>query len=400
MSTKRRFGRVRRLPSGRYQARYLAPDGTDRPAPQTFATKKAAEVWLTMQESEIKRGDWLDQSAGAVPFAKYAADWLDQRQLSPKTAQLYELLLRLHLAPTFGEMSIGDIRQEHVRAWRAAELRTGPQQHPPFGPVTVAKAYRLLRAILSTAVTDRRIRENPCQIKGADKESSPERPVLSVPEVYQLADAIAPRYRALVLLATFGNMRWGELAGLRRRYLDLDGRRVRVVETVYEFGQLVKGTPKSEASKRKITLPELIMPELRRHLDTYSAPGPDGFVFVGVKGGQLRRSNFSKPWAQALAKAGLSDDLHVHDLRHTGNTLAAEAGASLGELMNRMGHSSTRAARIYLHTREEREQQLAATLDRMARRELKASGAKRTTRRSGTQRARGPQSGVSQGEDG
>lgn len=173
--------------------------------------------------------------------------------------------------------------------------------------------------------------------------------------MYRLADAIAPRYRALVLLATFGNMRWGELAGLRRRYLDLDGRRVRVVETVYEFGQLVKGTPKSGASKRKITLPELIMPELRRHLDTYSAPGPDGFVFVGVKGGQLRRSNFSKPWAQALAKAGLSDDLHVHDLRHTGNTLAAEAGASLGELMNRMGHSSTRAARIYLHTREERE---------------------------------------------
>ena len=205
------------------------------------------------------------------------------------------------------------------------------------------------------------------------------------------------RYRALVLLAAFGNMCGGELAGLRRRYLDLDGRRVRVVETVYKFGHLVKGTPKSEASKRKITLPELIMPGLRRHLDAYSAPGPDGFVFVGVKGGQLRRSNFSTPWAQALAKAGLPDDLNVHDLRHTGNTLA-EADASPGELMNRMGHSSTRAARIYLHTREEREQQLAATLDKMARRELKASGAKRTGRQSGTQRARGPQSGVSRAD--
>ena len=51
---------------------------------------------------------------------------------------------------------------------------------------------------------------------------------------------------------------------------------MRVVETVYEFGELVKGTPKSEASKRKITLPELIMPELRRHLNTYPAAGPDG----------------------------------------------------------------------------------------------------------------------------
>jgi integrase len=372
------------LPSGRYQVRYLAPDGTDRPAPQTFATKKAAEVWLTMQESEIKRGDWLDPTAGAVPFAKYAADWLDQRQLSPKTAQLYELLLRLHLCPTFGEMGIRDIRQEHVRAWRTAELKTGPQHQPPFGPVTVAKAYRLLRAILNTAVIDKRIRENPCQIKGADKESSPERPVISVPEVYRLADAIEPRYRSLVLLATFGNMRWGELAGLRRRYLDLDGRCVRIVETVHEFGQLIKSTPKSEASKRKIILPDLIIPELQRHLDMYSAPGPDGFVFVGVKGGQLRRSNFSKPWARALARADLPSDLHIHDLRHTGNTLAAEAGASLGELMNRMGHSSTRAARIYLHAREERERQLAATLDKMARRELKASAAKHTARRSGT----------------
>ena len=108
-----------------------------------------------------------------MPFAKYAADWLDQRQLSPKTAQLYELLLRLHLSPTFGNMSIGDIRQEHVRAWRASELKTGPRHQPPFGPVTVAKAHRLLRAILNTAVTDKLIRENPCQIKGADKEASP-----------------------------------------------------------------------------------------------------------------------------------------------------------------------------------------------------------------------------------
>jgi integrase len=208
-----------------------------------------------------------------VPFAKYAADWMGQGQFSPKTAQLYELLLRLHLVPTFGEMNIGDIRQEDVRIWRAVQLRSGPQQERPFGPVTVAKAYRLLRAILNTAVRDKRIRENPCQIKGADKESSPELPVLSVPEVYRLADAIEPRYRALVLLATFDNLRWGELAGLRRRNLDLDNRQVRVTETVYEFGQLVKGTPKSRASIRTVVLPELIVPELRQHLDAFAGNG-------------------------------------------------------------------------------------------------------------------------------
>lgn len=386
---------MRHLPSGRWQARYLGPDGKDHAAPRTFATKGEAQRWLTLKEADINRGDWLDPAASTVPFGEYGAEWTEDRELSPKTAQLYELLLRRHLNSAFGQTPIGEIKEEHVRKWRAARLKAGPTSKPAFGPVTVAKAYRLMRAILNTAVTDKRIKENPCRIDGADKESSPERPVLSVAEVYQFADAITPRYRALVLLATFGNMRWGELAGLRRRHLDLDGQVVRIVETVYEFGQLVKGTPKSEASKRKVPLPELIMSELRSHVDTYTARGPDAFVFVGVKGGQLRRSNFSRTWTKALAKASLPDDIHVHDLRHTGNTFAAEAGASLAELMNRMGHSSTRAAQVYLHAREERGQQIAATLDKMARRELSQARKRKreskaaTTEASGTQRARG-----------
>ena len=392
MAGRRRFGRVRQLPSGRWQARYPGPDGRDHTAPHTFDGKRSADQWLTLKEAEIKRGDWLDPAGGSVLFAEFSSAWVEDRDLSPKTAQLYELLLRLHLNPTFGAMPIAVIKEESVRRWRAEHLRTGLRSDPPFGPVTVAKAYRLLRAILNTAVRDKRIRENPCQITGADKESSPERPVLSVPEVYRLADATAPRYRALVLLATFGNMRWGELAGLRRRNLDLDNRYVRIVETVHEFGQLVKGTPKSEASRRTIILPELIIPDLRRQLELYAAPGPDGFVFVGVKGGQLRRSNFSKPWARALAKAGLPAGTHVHDLRHTGNTFTAETGASLAELMSRMGHSSTRAARVYMHVRQERDKEIATTLDRMAKRELKRARTRRNDQlpaaRSGTQRAR------------
>ena len=116
-------------------------------------------------------------------------------------------------------------------------------------------------------------------------------------------------------------------------------------------------------------------------------------MFVGAKGGQLRRSNFSKPWARALAKAELSAELHVHDLRHTGNTLTAEAGASLAELMSRMGHSSTRAVQVYLHARQARDQQLAATLDKMARRELRRSASAHDATRSGTQRARGRNKG-------
>ncbi|GAB3989922.1 site-specific integrase [Actinoallomurus acanthiterrae] len=397
MAKKRRFGRVRQLPSGRYQARYPGPDGKDHNAPYTFKTKREADQWLTLKEADIKRGDWLDPSAGAIPFREYAAEWLEQHELSPKTLDLYEGLLRNHLNPTFGDMGIGDIKEEHVRKWRAERLKAGPKRAKPFGPVTVAKGYRLLRAVLNTAMRDKRIKENPCQIEGADKETSPERPVLSVAEVFRLADSIAPRYRALVLLATFGNMRWGELAGLRRRNLDLDAGAVRIDETVYELGPLVKGTPKSEASTRKVAIPDLIIPDLRQHLEEFAAPGPDGFVFVGVRGNQLRRSNFTAPWRRALDAAGLPEGIHLHDLRHTGNTFAAESGASLPELMSRMGHSSTRAARIYLHARQERDKEIAATLGKMVRRELKRSqkpqkpgdaGGGKPDERSGTQRAR------------
>ncbi|PSK88729.1 site-specific recombinase XerD [Murinocardiopsis flavida] len=363
---ERAFGNIRVLPSGRYQARYRGPDGRLREAPTTFPTKKAAQRWLTLKEAEIAQGDWFDPDAGVMLFREYADEWMEQRDLSPKTRQTYEVLLRLHLYPTFANELLRDIREADVRRWRASRRKAKVSAN------MIAKAYRLMRAILNTAVRDKMIRENPCQIEGAGQEFSEERPVLSVPEVFKLADAIKPRYRALVLLATFGSLRWGELAGLRRAHLDLDARTVAVRETVYDVGELIKGTPKSKAGYRKVALPSLIIDDLKRHLAEYSQGGPHGFVFVGVKGNQLRRANFTKYWADACKAVGLQG-VHLHDLRHTGNTFAAEAGASLRELMNRMGHSSTRAALIYLHARDDRARELADLLGERASEELRRS---------------------------
>ncbi|MEU5993096.1 site-specific integrase [Spirillospora sp. NPDC047418] len=149
--------------------------------------------------------------------------------------------------------------------------------------------------------------------------------------------------------------------------LDLDAGTVRVDETTYELGPLVKGTPKSEACRRTVALPDLIIPDLRKHLDEYAQPSPKGFMFIGIRGGQLRRSNLSK---KAELEFGA---IHVHDLRHTGNTYAAESGASLAELMNRMGHSSTRTTQVYLHARQDRGQQMASSLGKIAKRNLKKS---------------------------
>jgi Phage integrase, N-terminal SAM-like domain len=193
---RRRFGRIRRLPSGRYQARYSGPDGIDRPAPDTFASKTDAEVWLTMKEAEIRRGDWLDPAAGKVQFSVYADGWISDHVLKPRTEELYWGLLKNHLKPAFGGMYLGDIHEADVRRWRKERLSTGPKQARPFGPVTVAKAYRLLHTIMSTAVDDGRIRRNPCRIKGAGQEHSDERSVITVAILVELLDNVPERNRA------------------------------------------------------------------------------------------------------------------------------------------------------------------------------------------------------------
>jgi integrase len=227
-------------------------------------------------------------------------------------------------------------------------------------PVTTAKAYRLLKAIMNTAVDDGLIRRNPCRIKGASQERSAERPVLTVAQVYALAEAVGSRYRALVLLACFCGLRWGELAGLQRRDIDCDRGTIRVARQLCEVTGCPPffAPPKSDAGKRLVAIPPVILPDVRSHLDTHTLPGPGSLLFTSPAGKPMRHGNFRRRvWLPALASAGV--DVHLHDLRHTGNGLVAEAGANPRELMERLGHSTSRAALIYLHSTAERQHQLA-----------------------------------------
>lgn len=383
MAGKRRFGRVRKLPSGRFQARYPGPDGLDRPAPNTFATKRDAEQWLVLKEAEITRGEWIDPDAGKVPFDVYAKQWIDDRVLKPRSEGLYRSLLRNHLSPTFGNYDLADIREADVRRWRKERLGV-------VGQSTVAKAYQLLKSILNTAVDDELIRRNPCRIKGAGTPDTPEREMIPLTKVVEILTVIPARYRALVLLGTFASLRWGELAALRRKHLDLDGGVVRVAGALAELdgGKLLEDTPKSRAGRRVVSVPREIVPDLQVHLDEFAEDGPDGRVFVGPRGGPLRRSGFRRIWNKVRVDVGLPD-LHFHDLRHVGNTLAATTGASLKELMVRMGHASSRAALIYQHASQDRDQVIAAALGE-AFKVARASdeGVRGTSKRSGTQRAR------------
>jgi integrase len=173
------------------------------------------------------------------------------------------------------------------------------------------------------------------------------------------------RFRALVLVTTFASLRWGEAIALRRCDVDMDAETVSIRHQYVELsGQLVIGPPKSRAGTRTVGIPATIVAELREHMTAYTGSDPVALVFTGSLGGVLRRGNFRRAsgWAAAVGKLGVQG-LHFHDLRHTGNTLAAP-GASLADLKARMGHDGARAAMIYQHATAAADRTIADALDR------------------------------------
>jgi integrase len=203
----------------------------------------------------------------------------DRPNLRPRTQELYGSLLRLHVLPTLGATELVAITPAKVRSWRADRISAG---HP--GPSSISKAYRLLHAICATSLEDGLIARNPCVIKGASVERPAERPVATIEQVYAIADAIEPRYRAMALLATFCGLRVGELRALRQRNLDLLHRSVAVVEQYQQLGDgtLVLGPPKTDAGRCAVAIPAVIVPDLEAHLAQWTTSGPDNLVFPGA----------------------------------------------------------------------------------------------------------------------
>lgn len=358
---RRRFGRLRQLPSGRWQARYPGPDGRDRPAPQTFASKGDADRWLSALETDLNRGQWVDPSAGVTTLQQWSTLWLANRpDLKIRTRELYDWLLGKYIVPHIGDVPLSKITPSLVRSWHAEVSRVG-------SPTPVRQSYSLLRAMLATAVADEVILRNPCAIKGAGVSRAAERPVATIPQVLALADAVPARYRAFILAATWSSARWGELVALTRDRLDLLHGTMTVDRQLVELRgcRLQSESPKSVAGVRTIHLPPHLLPELQHHLDTFVPPNCR-HIFPNSKGEPIKRSSFRSVWLRARAKAGLPT-LRFHDLRHTGNTLAAATGASTRELMARMGHSSMRAALIYQHATKYRDAVIAAALSDLAK---------------------------------
>lgn len=362
---RRGFGNVRQRASGKWQARYPGPDGQMRNAPMMFASKRTAEQWLSVTETQIIKGEWIDPEKAKVTLGNYADQWITQRPgLRPRTVELYRWLLRKHIEADLGGVELGKLSTAIVRQWRADRLTAGVSES------VTAKAYRLLRAILTTAVDeDKILQRNPCRVRGADKENPAERPILTVPQVFDLAGRMPERFRALVLLAAFASLRWGEVSALRRCDVAEDGSWVRISRALVEVpGRgLIVGPPKSRAGVRTLIVPAAIRRDVVKHLAAFVKPDHDALLFTGERAGNpVRRPNFSQrtKWTEVVAKMGLKG-LHFHDLRHAGNIWASKAGTSTKDLMARMGHDDMRAALIYQRATSDADERIADRLSKL-----------------------------------
>ena len=190
----------------------------------------------------------------------------------------------------------------------------------------------------------------------------------------------------MVLLASWCALRFGELTELRRRDIiivepteaELCNALHNGAEAPEPFGvvrveravvRIESGfqptTPKSDAGRRDVEIPPHLLPAIKAHLDKFVDPDKDGLLFPAAHGGHLAPASLYRHFYKARS-AAKRDDLRWHDLRHSGAVLAAATGATLAELMARLGHSTPAAALLYQHAAQGRDRKIAALLSKLA----------------------------------
>jgi integrase len=369
--SRRGFGSIRKLPSGRHQAHYTTPTGAKVTAPATFPSKAQAEVWLAERRRELD-ADRFDPAAGRrrqrITFGDYSAEWLETRQvggrpLKARTRDHYRGILDRELLPVFGPMLLTAITAAEVRSWYAGAMVDRPTMR--------AHAYSLLRTILTTAADDDLIDSQPCHIRGAGRVKGAVHQVTpaTIAEVEIITHKMPARLQLTIVCASWLAMRLGEILELRRRDIDLEAGVVRIRRAVVRVGgQLQKDTPKSLAGVRDVHIPPHLIERFRAHLINHTGPGPDALLFPSpadpTRWHQVKE--LRQHFYDARAAAG-RDDLRFHDLRHTGAVLAASTGASLADLMSRLGHSTAAAAMRYQHTAADRDAAVADAMSQLAR---------------------------------
>lgn len=329
------FGGVRKLPSGRYQARYWHA-GVHHSAPLTFLAKADALAWLAATETDVHRGAWVDPMGTQMPVAELADRWLEHDPSKrASTVARDEAILRLHILPQIGKRRVGDVTppdvQKMVNEWAKAQA-----------PRTTRRQYDVARALFSYAVATDWLARSPCRGIDLPRVDALRRPTVTPDDVAAIAERIDARYSSMVWLGAVLGLRWGEVAGITVGSLDLLRGTVTVTEQLGRDRQL--GPPKSAAGRRTLTLPRALGTLLSGHLAASGLTATDAerLVFTSPQGTALDYSRWRQriwiPAVNAAAMPGVS----FHDLRRANATALVLDGVDLKTAQARLGHSDPR----------------------------------------------------------
>ena len=340
-----------------------------------------AEAWL------VRERDYRDKCAGngekwkppaeraqekkakVLLFGVYGAQVIAQRQLSPRTRIEYDAKWTQLIEPTFGKVPVSELNPTAVRAWFSGLDADKPRRN--------SHAYGILSMICNTAVKDGLLDRNPCQIAGAMNTKAKENvKVPTIAELHAIADQLGAnpnhaKFKALVLLAGWCGLRYGEVAELRRKDLDADCTVVSITRAVgHRDGTCILGPTKTK-ERRKVDIPPHIQADVKEHLAQYVGKDSEALLFEPSRGGcHLNDRVFNKDVFQKAAKHVGRDDLSAHDLRRFAGTINAQAGATLADNMKRLGHSTVKAAMLYQHAYDDSGKKLAVALSALALTEL------------------------------
>jgi integrase len=358
---RRSWGAIRQLPSGRWQAKFTnAEAGRLLPAPDTFPTKKAANEWLATKHADLIRGLDLDDRAGERPLRSWWAGFeRSMTTLKPKTQTAYEAAWRLRIEPTFGRLPVRRIRPSHVEDWLATMGQAGNSASK------IIEAHGVLKRVLDRPLRDRVIATNPALLrkKSLPRRPTTDRPVLSPIDIERLARAMRrDDDRTLVRLLGYGGLRIGEALALRRRDLDPARSTLAIQRSVEDVkGRLIVGETKAGVG-RVITLPRALSAEIAARCELLPAEA-DALIFGNRKGGYRRYRNFMRDsWIPAVES--LNIDVRPHDLRATCASLLIDAGASVKDVQNHLGHADpVTTMAIYARIRPGKSEDLASRMD-------------------------------------
>jgi integrase len=371
-SGHRSWGWIRKLPSGRLHASYIWPPQLDRHnAPITYTSKMDAEAWLASERKLIEQNAWtaprlrIEASMNrGKTLTQYATDWIEMRNVKPRTKSEYLSKLNTLIKPKLGSQPLAVLTSDMIRRWFSGLGKEHATRN--------AHAYGLLHAILATAVSDGILTANPANLKGVMNPPAKRQPViLDIDEVAKLATEFKPeRLKALVLVTAWCGLRWGEVIELRRKDIAPDCSVITVGRGATHRDKACNiSTPKS-GKGRAVIVPPHIREDLKSHLALYVAKGPEEQLFPAAnKGCHLNDKVFRDYYNTALDAVGRDGKAlprpTIHDLRHFGGTQAARVG-NLREQMTRLGHSTVSAAMRYQGMVNGRDVEVAEALSVLA----------------------------------